>query len=61
MGVLIAEGRRKWIVCFLSEFLSAVMVKPYVGKLLSAVGTLAQYTCITHCVFEYIGDFIVVS
>ncbi|XP_063992408.1 mitochondrial inner membrane protease subunit 1 [Diachasmimorpha longicaudata] len=35
------------------------MVKPYVGKLLSAVGTLAQYTCITHCVFEYIGDFIV--
>lgn len=28
-------------------------------KILGAIGTLLQYGCVTHCVLEYIGDFVV--
>lgn len=31
------------------------------AKVLGVVGYLIQYGCITHCAFEYIGDFVIVS
>ncbi|XP_034950397.1 mitochondrial inner membrane protease subunit 1-like [Chelonus insularis] len=28
-------------------------------KFFNAIGTVIQYSCITHCILEYVGDFIV--
>lgn len=33
----------------------------FVGKTCGFVGYVFQYACITHCTFEYLGDFVMVS
>lgn len=33
----------------------------YLSKAIGIAGYVIQYGCITHCTFEYLGDFVVVS
>ena len=33
----------------------------FLSKALGICGYIVQYGCITHCTFEYLGDFVVVS
>lgn len=33
----------------------------YLSKAAGLVGYIIQYGCLTHCTFEYIGDFVIVS
>lgn len=37
------------------------MFRKHVYKVLSMLGVTLQYACVTHCAFEYIGEFVVVS
>lgn len=36
------------------------MFRQVLGKTLGLVGYTIQYSCIAHCAFEYIGEFVVV-
>lgn len=38
----------------------ATMFK-FLSKVAGICGYVVQYGCITHCTFEYLGDFVVVS
>lgn len=33
----------------------------FIGKTCGFLGYALQYACITHCAFEYLGDFVMVS
>lgn len=32
-----------------------------IGKTCGIVGLVTQYACVTHCAFEYVGDFVMVN
>lgn len=33
----------------------------FIGKSVGFLGYALQYACLTHCTFEYVGDFVMVS
>lgn len=32
----------------------------FIGKTIGVTGYVLQYACLTHCTFEYVGDFVMV-
>ncbi|KAF7286509.1 hypothetical protein GWI33_004916 [Rhynchophorus ferrugineus] len=36
-------------------------MKNFVSKFIGTLGYVIQYGCVAHCVFEYIGDFVLCS
>ncbi|XP_014600524.1 PREDICTED: mitochondrial inner membrane protease subunit 1 [Polistes canadensis] len=44
-----------------TSILLVIMFSKHIYKVLSVLGVTLQYACITHCAFEYIGEFVVCS
>jgi hypothetical protein len=36
-------------------------ISNYAAKLVGVLAYMVQYGCITHCVLEYVGDFVIVN
>lgn len=43
------------------DFPGCVMSQRLISKVLGFVGYTVQYGCIAHCMFQYIGEFVMVS